>query len=130
MSTITKEQKINTIPNWDKAVNSLNTYIAELGEKSVSEGFFNGDKVKNQPIAILCHTSAGAIGDKFDNCKTTDERLEKIVEILKGKLTPEEIEANNKRDALQAHAEGMPKKFAKLVPVFKKYVDEIWGTED
>lgn len=130
MSTITKEQKINTIPNWDKAVNSLNTYIAELGEKSVSEGFFNGDKVKNQPIAILCHTSAGAIGDKFDNCKTTDERLEKIVEILKGKLTPEEIEANNKRDAQQAFAEGMPKKFAKLVPAFKKYVDEIWGTED
>lgn len=130
MATITKEQKINTIPNWEKAVNSLNTYIAELGEKSVSEGFFNGDKVKNQPIAILMHTSAGAIGDKFDNCKTTDERLEKIVEILKGKLTPEEIEANNKRDAMQAHAEGMPKKFAKLVPAFKKYVDEIWGTED
>lgn len=130
MATITKEQKINTIPNWEKAVNSLNAFITELGEKSVSEGFFNGDKVKNQPIAILCHTSAGAIGDKFDNCKTTDERLEKIVEILKGKLTPEEIEANNKRDAMQAYAEGMPKKFAKLVPAFKKYVDEIWGTED
>lgn len=130
MATITKEQKINTIPNWDKAVNSLNAFITDLGEKSVSEGFFNGDKVKNQPIAILCHTSAGAIGDKFDNCKTTDERLEKIVEILKGKLTPEEIEANNKRDAQQAFAEGMPKKFAKLVPAFKKYVDEIWGTED
>lgn len=130
MATITKEQKINTIPNWDKAVNSLNTYIADLGEKSVSEGFFNGDKVKNQPIAILCHTSAGAIGDKFDNCKTLDEKLEKIAEILKGKLTPEEIEANNKRDAMQAHAEGMPKKFAKLVPAFKKYVDEIWGAED
>jgi hypothetical protein len=28
---------------------------------------------------------------------------------------------------MQAHAEGMPKKFAKLVPAFKKYVDEIWG---
>ena len=77
MSIITKEQKINTIPNWDKAVNSLNAFITELGEKSVSEGFFNGDKVKNQPIAILCHTSAGAIGDKFDNCRLPKKGLTK-----------------------------------------------------
>lgn len=130
MAMITKETKIKDIPNWEKAVNSLNTFVTELSEKSVGEALFNGDKVRNQPIAIICHTSAGAIGDKFDNCKTLDEKLDKICEIFKGKLTPEEIEANNKRDAEQAFAEGMPKKFAKLVPAFKKYVDEIWGTEE
>jgi hypothetical protein len=91
------------------------------------QNFYNG--ITNQ---IDCDVTSVSVEDGkasvIVNISTPD--LEKIAEILKGKLTPEEIEANNKRDAMQAHAEGMPKKFAKLVPAFKKYVDEIWGTED
>lgn len=86
---VTLETLLKDTPNWERLTKSLDAYITDLGNKKIDELFSDG-KVKNQPFAILLHTSAGAIGDKFANAKTKDERFKILLKLLRGKLTEEE----------------------------------------
>lgn len=86
---VTLETLLKDTPNWERLTKSLESYITDLGNKKIDELFSEG-KVKNQPFAILLHTSAGAVGDKFANAKTKDERFKILLKLLRGKLTEEE----------------------------------------
>ena len=86
---VSLETAFKDTPNWERLTKSLDDYIEDLGAKKIDELFSEG-KVRNQPLAILLHTSAGAIGDKFANAKTKDERFKILLKLLRGKLTEEE----------------------------------------
>lgn len=94
--------------NWNRCVNRINSLVAELGEKTVTEVFSpkvaKGANVSYQTIANLTFTSAGYIHDKY--LKYASENPEgSVFDFVKANivvLTKEELErlaAEEKRQA-------------------------------
>lgn len=99
----TQKITLNTLNGWQERVNSLNAYIKALGETELSAfavGGFMCSEIKKShspatALGILCHTSAGAVGDQFDGKKTAEEKAEVIAKVIAPALTPEQVKANN-----------------------------------
>ena len=104
----TNVQKLNTINGWTERVNSLNRYIEALGNTELSafaaSGFFCSEiKKAHSPataLGVLCHCSAGAVGDNFDGKTTLEEKMATIEKVIAPALTPEQVKARNLETAL------------------------------
>ena len=124
MANITK---LNETNGWQERVNSLKAYITALGETTLetfaTSGFFCSEiKKAHAPataLGVLCHCSAGAVGDQFADAKTTEEKVEAIIKVIAPALTPEQVKAQNLETAKKAlttlHEQKVPVETIKLV---------------
>ena len=104
----TNTQKLNTLNGWSERVESLKKYIEALGETELSafatSGFFCSEiKKTHSPataLGVLCHCSAGAVGDNFDGKTTLDDKMATIEKVIAPALTPEQVKARNLETAL------------------------------
>ena len=102
MATETNAQKLSTLNGWAERVDSLKKYIDALGETELSafatSGFFCSEiKKAHSPataLGVLCHCSAGAVGDNFEDKMATIEK------VIAPALTPEQVKARNLETAL------------------------------
>lgn len=108
MAIETNNQKLNTLNGWAERVDSLKKYIDALGETELSafatSGFFCSEiKKAHSPataLGVLCHCSAGAVGDSFDGKTTLEEKMATIEKVIAPALTPEQVKARNLETAL------------------------------
>lgn len=100
--------KLNTLNGWSERVESLKKYIEALGETELSafatSGFFCSEiKKTHSPataLGVLCHCSAGAVGDNFDGKTTLEDKMATIEKVIAPALTPEQVKARNLETAL------------------------------
>lgn len=110
MEQTTNSQKItlNSLNGWEERVRSNNAYIKALGETELTafatSGFFCSEiKKAHSPataLGVLCHCSAGAVGDQFDGAKTTEDKIAVIEKVIAPALTAEQVKARNLETAL------------------------------
>lgn len=92
--------KLNTLKGWQARVDSLTTFIKNMGERSLRDFAVSGvDKSGTaQALGILLHQSAGYCGDKLRD-KSGTAREEAVEKLIAPALTADEIKAENLRNA-------------------------------
>jgi hypothetical protein len=108
MADNTNIQKLNTLNGWAERVDSLKKYVDALGDTELSafatSGFFCSEiKKAHSPataLGVLCHCSAGAVGDNFDGKTTLEDKMSTIEKIIAPALTAEQVKARNLETAL------------------------------
>ena len=108
MADNTNTQKLNTLNGWAERVDSLKKYIDALGETELSafatSGFFCSEiKKAHSPataLGVLCHCSAGAVGDNFDGQSTLEDKVATIEKLIAPALPPAQVKARHLGTAL------------------------------